>query len=179
LKVSEADFLKQHRESWTARRAREFSVINIHAMEIPAPPERIFSELGAPGLLLPARRWKLLFGVRRAIGKVCGWDRGMVSHPPQALEAGKHFAFFAIEWVDAPREAGMGVKNRLTSALMCWVLDEIPQGTKVFNVTLANFVGWQGRSYWRVIRPFHDGLIEDSLKELARRVASRTTSQPA
>ena len=174
MRVSESDFLKQHGESWTARRAPDFSVVNIHAMEIPAPPERIFPELGAPGLLLPARRWKLLFGVRRAIGKLCGWDRGVVSHPPQSLEAGKHFAFFAIEWVDAPREAGMGVRNRLTSALMCWVLEEIPHGTKVFNVTLANFAGWQGRNYWRVIRPFHDGLIEDSLQELARRVASRT-----
>ena len=174
MRVSESDFLKQHGESWTARRARDFSVVNIHAMEIPATPERIFPELGGHGLLLPARRWKLLFGLRLAIGKLCGWDRGMVSHPPQLLEAGKHYGFFAIEFVDPPHEAGMSVKNRLTSALMCWVLEEIPQGTKVFNVTLANFAGWQGRNYWRVIRPFHDGLIEDSLQELARRVASRT-----
>jgi hypothetical protein len=179
LKVSESDFLKQHCESWTARRAPEFSVVNIHAMEIPAPRERIFPELGAPGLLLPTRRWKLLFGVRRAIGTLCGWDRGIVSHPPQALEVGKHFAFFAIEWVDPPHEAGMGVRNRLTSALMCWVLEEISQGTKVFNVTLANFVGWQGRNYWRIIQPFHDGLIEDSLKELARRAAPHTATRSA
>ena len=179
MKVSESDFLKRHSESWTARRAPEFSVVNIHAMEIPAPRERIFAELGAPGLLLPGRRWRFLFGVRRAIGKLCGWDRGIVSHPPQPLEAGKHYAFFAIEWVDSPREAGMGVRNRLTSALMCWVLEEIPQGTKVFNVTLANFASWQGRNYWRVIRPFHDGLIEDSLQELARRVASQTAPRPA
>jgi Protein of unknown function (DUF2867) len=179
LKVSGSAFLLQHSESWTARRAPEFSVVNIHATEIPAPRERIFAELGGPGLLLPARRWRLLFGLRQAIGKLCGWDRGVVSHPPQALEAGKHFAFFAIEWVDAPREAGMGMKNRLTSALMCWVLEEIPQGTKVFNVTLANFTGWQGRNYWRLIRPFHDGLIEDSLKELARRVASQTAARLA
>ena len=179
MRISESDFLIQHSESWTRRRASEFSVVNIHAMEIPAPRERIFAELAAPGLLLPARRWKLLFGARRAIGKHCGWDRGMVSHPPQSLEVGKHFAFFAIQWVDPPHEAGMGVRNRLTYAVMCWVLEEIPQGTKVFNVTLANFMGWQGRSYWRVIRPFHDGLIEDSLKGLARRVASRTATRSA
>jgi hypothetical protein len=179
LKVSESDFLKQHSESWTAQRAPEFSVVNVHAMEISAPLERIFPELGAQGLLLPARHWKLLFGLRLAIGKLCGWDRGMVSHPPQPLEAGKHYGFFAIEWVDPPHEAGMSVRNQLTSALLCWVLDEIPEGTKVFNVTLANFAGWQGRNYWRVIRPFHDGLIEDSLKELARRVASRSATRPA
>ena len=178
MRVSESDFLVGHRESWTARRAPEFSVVNIHAMEILATPERIFPELSGQGLLLPARRWKLLFGLRLAIGKLFGWDRDMVSHPPQPLEAGRHYGFFAIKWVDPPHEAGMGVKNRLTSALMCWVLEEIPRGTKVFNVTLANFAGWQGRNYWRVIRPFHDGLIEDSLKELARRVASRSATRP-
>ena len=178
MQVSETDFLKQHGESWTARRAPEFAVVNIHAMEIPATPERIFPELSGQGLLLPARRWKLLFGLRLAIGKLCGWDRGMVSRPPQPFAVGKHYGFFAIEFVDPPREAGMGVKNHLTSALMCWVLEEISQGTKVFNVTLANFAGWQGRNYWRVIRPFHDGLIEDSLKELARRVASRSATRP-
>jgi hypothetical protein len=179
LKVSESAFLSQHSESWTARRAPEFSVENIHAMEIPAPRERIFAQLGGPGLLLPGRRWKLLFGVRQAIGKLCGWDRGVISHPPQALEVGKYFAFFSIEWVDAPREAGMGVRNKLASALMCWVLEEIPQGSKVFNVTLANFTGWQGRNYWRVIRPIHDRLIEDSLRELARRIASHSAPGPA
>ncbi len=179
MKVSETDFLERHGGSRTARRAREFSVVNIHAREIPATPERIFAELGAQGLLLPARRWKLLFGLRLAIGKLCGWDRGVVSHPPQPLEVGKHYGFFAIEFVDPPREAGMGVENRLTSALMCWVLEATPRGTKVFNVTLANFEGWQGRNYWRVIRPFHDGLIEDSLKELARRVAFRAAARPA
>ena len=178
MKVSETDFLEQHGESWTARRAREFSVVNIHAMEIPATPERIFPELGGQGLLLPARRWKLLLGLRLAIGKLFGWDRGMVSHPSQPLEVGRHYGFFAIEWVDPPHEAGMGVNNNLMSALMCWVLEEIPQGTKVFNVTLANFAGWQGRNYWRVVRSFHDGLIEDSLKELARRVASRSATRP-
>src|ERR1700693_3718618 len=97
LKYSEGDFLKQHGGSWTARRAREFSVGNIHAMEIPATPERIFPELGGQGLLLPARRWKLLLGLRLAIGKLFGWDRGMVSHPSQPLEVGRHYGFFAIE----------------------------------------------------------------------------------
>jgi hypothetical protein len=179
LRVSESDFLVRHSESWTAQRAPEFSVVDIHAVEIPAPPERIFPELGAQGLLLPAWHWKALVRLRLVIGKLFGWDRGMVSHPPQPLEAGKHYGFFAIEWVDPPHEAGMGVKNRLTSALMCWVLEGIPQGTKVFSVTLANFAGWQGRNYWRVIRPFHDGLIEDSLRELARRVASRAADGPA
>jgi hypothetical protein len=179
LRVSEPDFLKQHSDSWTARRAREFSVTNIHAMEIPAPPGRIFPELGARELLMPSWRWKFLFGVRILIGKIFRWDRGLASHALEPLEAGKHYGFFAIEWVDPPHEAGMGLTNQLTSGLLCWLLDETPHGTNVFNVTLANFAGWQGRNYWRVIRPFHDVLVEDSLAELARRVASRSAKRPA
>jgi hypothetical protein len=171
--------LKQHGESWTARRARGFSVVNIHSMEIPAPPERIFPELGARELLMPSWRWKLLFGVRILIGKIFRWDRGLASHAPEPLEAGKHYGFFVIEWVDPPYEAGMGVTNQLTSGLRCWLLEETPHGTNVFNVTLANFAGWQGRNYWRVIRAFHDALVEDSLTELARRVASRSAKSLA
>lgn len=179
MKVSETDFLKQHGGSWAARRMREFSVVNIHATEIPAPPERIFPELGARELLMPSWRWQILFGVRILIGKIFRWDRGLASHAPEPLETGKHYGFFAIEWVDPPHEAGMGVTNQLTSGLLCWLLEETPRATKVFNITLANFVGWQGRNYWRVIRPFHDALTEDSLKELARRVVSRSAARPA
>jgi hypothetical protein len=73
----------------------------------------------------------------------------------------------------------MGVTNQLTSGLLCWLLEETPGATKVFNVTLANFAGWQGRNYWRIIRPFHNALVEDSLAELARRVASRAAVRRA
>ena len=179
MKVSASDFLKQHSESWTARRAPEFTVVNIHALEIPAPRERIFAELGARELLMPSWRWKVLFGVRILIGKIFRWDRGLASHAPEPLEAGKHYGFFAIEWADPPHEAGMGVTNQLTSGLLCWLLEETPGATKVFNVTLANFAGWQGRNYWRIIRPFHNALVEDSLAELARRVASRAAVRRA
>jgi hypothetical protein len=176
LKVSEADFLKQHGGSWAARRAREFSVVNIHAREIPATRGRIFSELGGRELLVPSWRWKVLFGLRMVIGKIFGWDRGLASHAPEPLEAGKHYGFFAVEWVDPPRETGMSLTNRLTSGVLCWVLEETPRGTKVFNVTLANFMGLQGRNYWRIIRPFHDALVEDSLAGLARRVRVQSHS---
>ena len=43
----------------------------------------------------------------------------------------------------------------------------------MFNVTCANFKGRQGRFFWQVIRPFHDGLIEDSLLLLSRRAEER------
>jgi len=83
----------------------------------------------------------------------------MVIDQPQAIETGQYFAFFHVIHVDAPREVGMTVENRLTRALMSWVLKENSNGTTVFNVTCANFKGRQGRLYWQVIRPFHDGLI--------------------
>jgi hypothetical protein len=62
--------------------------------------------------------------VRAAAGKLFGWDRGMKWHGAEPLEVGKHYAFFLIEHVDAPWELAMGVRNRLTGALMGWVLEE-------------------------------------------------------
>jgi len=170
LKVAEADFLRERGGCWAARQAAEFSVVNVHAMEIPAPASQVFPQLGARDLLAHGLFWKLLLGFRVAVGKVFGWDEGLAVKQPQALEAGKYFGWFHVIYVDAPREAGMTVENRLTRALMSWVLEETAGGTTVFNVTCANFKGRRGRVYWRVIRPFHDGLIEDSLRLLSQRV---------
>ncbi|MGH9714506.1 MAG: DUF2867 domain-containing protein [Candidatus Acidiferrales bacterium] len=170
MKVAESEFLSTQAGCWTAKRAAEFSVLNVHALEIPAPPAIIFPMLSEPDLLMPGAHWKLLFGVRLAIGKLFGWDRGMESHRPQPFQVGNHYAFFRIEHVDEPHEVGMSMKNRLTYAVMAWLLCETPGGTMVFNVTCANFLGRQGKFYWRVIRPFHDGIIEDSLRALRERV---------
>jgi Protein of unknown function (DUF2867) len=173
LKVAETDFLREHGNCWTARQAREFSIGNVHAMEIPAPAARIFPELGARDLLAHGPFWKLLLGIRVAIGKMFGWDKGLAVKEPQGLEAGKYFGWFHVIYVDAPREVGMTVENQLTRGLVAWVLAENSGGTTVFNVTCANFNGRRGRLYWQVIRPFHDGLIEDSLRALRQRVERR------
>jgi Protein of unknown function (DUF2867) len=171
LKLSESDFLSHNSNCWTARRAPGFSVLNVHMAEIAAPPERLFPELAAHDLLVPGGGWRLLFGFRAALGKLFGWDRGVRSHAPEPLEVGRHYVFFHIDHVNAPNEVGMSVKNRLTDALMSWVLvADGAGGTRVFNVTCANFSGVQGRVYWQVIRPFHDGIIESSLALLRRRV---------
>jgi hypothetical protein len=170
LKVAEADFLASHGDCWTARQAQEFSVVNVHAMEIPAPAARIFPQLGARDLLAHGSFWKFLLGFRVGVGKICGWDQGLAVKQAQALEVGKYFGWFHVIYVDAPWEAGMTVENRLTRAMMSWVLRENEGGTTVFNVTCANFKGRQGRFYWQVIRRFHDGLVEDSLRTLRRRI---------
>ena len=174
LKIAGADFLGAHGNTWIARQAPKFSVLNVHAREIPAPAAHIFPELGDHELLSPNWFYRLLLAVRAAAGRIFGWDRGMKWHGAEPLEVGKHYAFFLIEHVDVDHELSMSVQNRLTGALMGWVLEESTGEkacrTMVFNVTCANFPGWQGRLYWRVIRPFHDALIEDSLKALARRL---------
>jgi len=141
-------------------------------MEIPAPAVKIFPLLGSRDLLAPGLSWRFLLGFRVGIGEIFGWDRGIALNRPQALEAGKYFGFFHVIYVDAPREVGMTVENRLTRALMSWVLMENTGRTTVFNVTCANFKCLQGRLYWQVIRPFHDGLIEDSLRVLRKRVGN-------
>lgn len=173
MKIAGSDFLNAHADCWTAKRAAEFSVLNVHALEILAPPAAIFPMLSEQDLLMPGAHWKLLFVIRVAIGKPFGWDRGMKSHRPQPLEVGNHYAFFRIEHVDAPNEVGMSVKNRLTHAVMAWLLEDTSSGTMVYNVTCANFLGLQGRVYWQVIRPFHDGIIEASLRTMRERIQRR------
>jgi hypothetical protein len=170
--VAKDGFLRAHPNCWTAQQAAEFSVINVHAIEIPAPPARIFPELAARDLLAHAPIWKFLLGLRVAIGKLFDWDPNLRDPRPQGrgFEPGKYFGFFHVIYLDAPHEVGMKVENRLTRALMTWVLEENPAETKVFNVTCANFKGRGGQFYWQVIRPFHDGLIEESLRTLRRRV---------
>ena len=74
LKISESDFLTTRADCWTASRAPEFSVMNLRAMEFPAPAARIFPELGPRDLLAPGAFWKILVGFRIAIGKILGWD---------------------------------------------------------------------------------------------------------
>ena len=146
-------------------------MVNVHATEIPEPAAKIYPHLRLRGLLTPGPFWRFLVGLRFGIGKIFGWDRGIAHNRPQGFEPGQYFAFFHVKYVDAPREVGMEVENRLTRAVMSWVLEENAEGTTIFNVTCANFKGRRGRLYWCVIRPFHDGLIEDSLRMLRRRVA--------
>jgi hypothetical protein len=97
-------------------------------------------------------------------------ERGIPTHRPQSFQPGQYFGFFCVKHVDAPRAVGMEVENRLTRALMSWVLSEGAGGTMVFSFTYANFKGRRGRLYWRVIRPFHDRLIGASLQTLRSRV---------
>ena len=169
MKILESDFLTAHAACWTASQAPDFSVVNVHATEIPAPAAKIFPQLGSRDLLAPGPFWKFLLGFRAVIGRLFGWDPGQGDPKPQAIEPGQYFAFFHVIHVDAPRELGMTVENRLTRALMCWVLRENSVGTMVYNFTCANFKGRQGRLYWQIICPFRDGLIEGLLLLLSRR----------
>lgn len=168
VKIDEREFLRTHEGCWTAQQAPGFSVVNIHAAEVPAPPERVFPELAAPGLMLPSKGWRLLFGFRLWLGKIFHWDRGLETHGPEPFEVGRHYGFFRIDHLDAPSEVGMSLKNQLTDAMMSWVLEANGGGgTRLYNVTCANFYGLRGRAYWSVIRPFHDGIVEASLTKLA------------
>jgi hypothetical protein len=169
LIIPGSEFLRSHRDTWISRRAREFEVVNVHSIDIAARAARIFPELTAMELLLPRWHWRALFGVRALVGRIFGWDHGLAWQTKQPAEAGKQYAFFRIDHTDAPRELGMSFENKLTRAVMTWVLDETALGTAVFNVTCAHFYGWQGRAYWGAIRPFHNGLIEDSLGMLRKR----------
>jgi hypothetical protein len=96
LKILESDFLTAHAHCSTARQAPEFSVLNGHATEVPAPAANIFPQLGSHDMFAPGPFWKLLLGFRAAIGKLFGWDPSLSNLQPQTIEPGKYFAFFHV-----------------------------------------------------------------------------------
>lgn len=174
------EFLRAHPDCWISSRAPEFPVINVHAREAAAPPETLFAALSDRGNLSPAWYWWALFALRGIAGKLFRWDPGVEWHGPQPLVPGNHYAFFLIEHVVAPcrdgqravappYELGVSVENHLTLALMSYLIAPSGAGSRVYNVTCARFKGRTGRAYWRIIRPFHDALVDDMLKRLCRR----------
>ena len=172
MRIEAGEFLKRHAATWIARQAAQFPVVNVHVAEIPASLERVWAVLPLQKHLAPRWHWRALFGIRGAMGKLFRWDPGMEWHPEQPLAPGSYYAFFRIEHAEAQREVGMSVENELTRALMAWVLEPNAAGTRLFNVTCALFKGRRGRFYWRLIRPFHNALIEDSLGSIRREVQS-------
>lgn len=182
MEIASSDFLVVHRGTWIARRAPEYPVVNVHVMEADAPPERVFALLDSPDLVAPGWHWRVAFAARGAAGKLFGWDKGLRGglrwHDRQPLAPGNHYAFFTIEHVAGPGsvhppwEVGMSVENGLTRALMSLIVEQSDGGTRVWSVTCALFHGRRGRAYWRVVRPFHNLLIEDSLSLIRARARS-------
>ncbi|MBI3663535.1 MAG: DUF2867 domain-containing protein [Acidobacteria bacterium] len=185
--VDPQQFLVAHPACWISRRAPEFPVHNVHALDILAPPTRVFAALSNLGNLSPAWYWRALYAIRGIAGKLFRWDPGLRWHGPEPLVPGNHYAFFLIEHVAAPGSAtnptaefpyelGVSVENHLTLALMSYVVAPHGCGTRLYNATCALFKGRTGRAYWRVIRPFHDALIEDMLQNLRRRAERQGNS---
>jgi len=82
--------------------------------------------------------------------------------------------------VTAPHELGLSVENKLTLALMSLVVMPVHTpsrpdwvSSRLFSVTCSAFKGGLGRAYWRVIRPFHDAITEDSLAAVRRRAENQ------
>jgi len=188
MRIDASEFLQSHPGCWIAQRRGEFPVINLHAAEIAAAPARVFDALADRSSLVPAWRWRALFALRDLLGKLFNWDAGLKWYGPEALIPGNHYAFFRIEHVTAPTdtsaslqppgsfELGLSVENKLTHALMSYVVAPQGSGSRLFNVTCARFKGRTGRAYWRVIRPFHDALAEDMLAHFCRRAERRGNS---
>ena len=174
MQVEESDFLKACPDTWISGRAAEFPVVNVHAVEVAAPPERVFAALEDRQAVAPRWHWRALLVFRAALGRVFNWDKGIKwDRRAGPLLPGNAYAFFRIEHVTQGRELGLSVENKLTQALVSFVIIPAANGSCVFNATCAVFKGRLGRAYWRVIRPFHDGLTEDWLAAVRRRAESR------
>jgi len=175
-----AEFLHSWPECWISARAAALPVVNVHVTQISAPPERVWQALESETLIAPRAGWRALLALREAIGKMAGWDKGLQVHAHQPLAPENFYSFFRIEHVAAPAQArggllelGLSVENKLTRAFVSFVVERAGHSSHLFNVTAAEFFGITGRMYWRVIRPFHDGITEAMLDEARRRAERR------
>jgi len=168
--IQPEDFLAAHVETWIARQAGEFPVVNVHVAEVAAAPEKVIAALADSKAVAPRWHWRALLAVRAAVGRVFRWDECIEWNRKTGEPVpGNAYAFFRIEHVEQGRELGLSVENKLTRALVSFVIVPERSGSRLYNVTCAVLKGRLGRAYWRVIRPFHDGLTEDWLTAIRTR----------
>lgn len=176
VKIAGTEFLKAHPDRWIAQQGRRMPVVNVHGVEVGAPPQRVFEVIAsAPQHIQPVWYLRALFGVRWAVGKVLRWDAGLSRGSAQGFSVGSDYRFFRIEEIDAPppgtmglHELGLSLENKLTRALLAYVVEPHGDGSRFYDVTCATFKGATGRAYWRLIEFFHDRISEDMLRRIRR-----------
>jgi hypothetical protein len=101
-----------------------------------------------------SRATRALFGLRMALGRLFGWDRGSAGFVPVYQE---------------PEEQLSRIANRtVTAFLHVSLVDRHPR--------LAVYVrpkGWLGRGYLRLIEPFRRWVVYPALLEAGGRAAAR------
>ena len=102
--------LRAFPERWIAQQGGNMPMVNIHVVEVAAPPQRVFEVIAsAPRHIQPAWYWLVLFGIRWLFGKVFRWDKGLSRGAAQEFVLGGHYRFFRIDKIDVPSPGTMGL----------------------------------------------------------------------
>jgi hypothetical protein len=172
---------------------REVPLHDVSVVDLPGGgPGRTVADLraleaGAP----PSRVAVVLFGLRRLLGRLFGWDRAPT--PPDALlsarlsesdrlasqvEPGRAVGPFRLVY-QLPDEALLEARNATVHGFVCIALIPTPAGYRLYGGVYVRPVSWLTRPYLAAIGPFRRFILYPALLRRIRRAWLRAYGAPA
>lgn len=141
------------------------TIADVRAIEASAPPSRIA---------------QALYGTRRVLGRVFGWDRVLMS-PEDSLVSrlsapdrerseiapGTPQGSFRVLY-QFPREALSEIRNATVQGYICLALEPMASGYRLYFAVYVRPVSWITRPYLLLIEPFRRVLYPAMLRRLRR-----------
>lgn len=145
----------------------DLPIVDAHAREISAPPERAWSALVATLPRAFAGRAAERFA--RVVG--CREVRASGAFPA----AGATLVGFRVARALAPRELALEGAHRFSEYALTFRVEEIPRGSRVVAETRAAFPGRRGAAYRALVigTRGHVVVVRRLLRAVARRAAER------
>lgn len=142
--------------------------LNAHAVDIAAGPDAVWGAIPlalAAAAASPAIAWPLVFAafVRRE-----GLHRPRRPAPP-ALREGAEFGPWRVDRAVPQREVVFAGSHRYARYVAGFYLDPLAAGgTRLYQVTRADFPGLAARLYLLGVKLFHDPIVESVLNRVRR-----------
>jgi len=142
--------------------------VNVHAVDIAAGPADVWGAIPralSEAAASPAIAWPIVLAafVRRE-----GLRRPQ-RPPPPALSEGAEFGPWRVDRAVPQREVVFAGAHRYARYVAGFYLEPLPDGgTRLYQVTRADFPGLADRLYLRGVKLFHDPLIESVLRRVRR-----------
>lgn len=142
--------------------------LNVHAIDIAAAPDAVWDAI--PRALVesaarPVIAWPLALA---AFVRGEGLHRRPTPAPPPALAEGVTLGPWRVEKAVPQREVIFLGAHRFSRYAAGFYLERTRKGTRLYQVTRADFPGLAARLYLRGVKLFHDPIIEAVLRRIRR-----------
>lgn len=142
--------------------------LNVHAVDIAAGPAAVWDAIPpalAEAAASPAITWPLVLAafVRRE-----GLQRPRRPAPP-ALREGADFGPWRVDKAVPQREVVFAGSHRYAQYVAGFYLEPLAAGgTRLYQVTRADFPGLVAKVYFQGVKLFHDPIVESLLRRVRR-----------